>query len=110
MRNDAKGEGSKGGRVIGHTSGGRAIYESHSHPSHRDFTAGEHIAAASMHMARVEKLLDQASKKGSATHADIMARGGLHEQAQYHLRQSNLHHASADKVPASSGRKPKGKK
>jgi len=45
----AKGEGSRGGKVVGHTSTGKPIYESHSHPSHADFTKDEHREAGRLH-------------------------------------------------------------
>jgi hypothetical protein len=41
----AKGEGSKGGKVIGHTKSGKAIYEAE-HASHRAFTKEDHQDAA----------------------------------------------------------------
>jgi hypothetical protein len=40
------GEGSKGGKVIGHTSTGKAIYDSYNHPSHKDFTSEDHHEAS----------------------------------------------------------------
>jgi hypothetical protein len=42
----AAGEGSKGGKVIGHTKSGKPIYESFAHPAHADFTPEEHMSAA----------------------------------------------------------------
>lgn len=46
---DAKGEGSKGGHVIGHTVGGKPIYENHKHPSHEKFKYFEHHQAQELH-------------------------------------------------------------
>jgi hypothetical protein len=43
------GEGSKGGKVIGHTKSGKAIYLNHAHSSHKDFTHEEHAEAAVKH-------------------------------------------------------------
>lgn len=46
---EKSGEGSKGGNVIGHTSTGKPIYDKFSHVGHKDFTAGEHSEAATLH-------------------------------------------------------------
>lgn len=48
-RRDGSGEGSKGGKVIGHTESGKAIYMSHGHPSHANFTKEDHEFAAFLH-------------------------------------------------------------
>lgn len=44
-----KAEGSRGGKVVGHTKTGKPIYEEY-HPSHRSFTADEHKEAANLHL------------------------------------------------------------
>lgn len=44
-----KAEGSHGGHVIGHTRSGKPIYDSHSHPEHKDFTSKDHFDAANVH-------------------------------------------------------------
>jgi hypothetical protein len=36
------GEGSKGGKIIGHTKSGKAIYDSANHPEHKEFTEEDH--------------------------------------------------------------------
>lgn len=46
------GEGSKGGKVIGHTKSGKPIYESHSHPDHANFSKEDHADAAAEHEKR----------------------------------------------------------
>ena len=43
------GEGSKGGKVIGHTKSGKPIYENAKHASHREFTSSEHKEAIDFH-------------------------------------------------------------
>lgn len=42
----SKGEGSRGGKVIGHTRSGKPIYENHNHPSHKDFSEEDHHDAS----------------------------------------------------------------
>lgn len=48
------GEGSKGGKVIGHTKSGKPIYESATHASHRNFTSGEHKEAIDLHESKIK--------------------------------------------------------
>ena len=53
-----KGEGDRGGKVIGHTKSGKAIYEKHKaeHPHYSDFTANEHKEASKIHKEHMEKV------------------------------------------------------
>jgi hypothetical protein len=44
------GEGSKGGKIIGHTKTGKPIYDSASHSAHKNFTVDEHREAAGKHL------------------------------------------------------------
>lgn len=45
------GEGSRGGKVIGHTKSGKAIYDHFGHSGHNGFTSDEHRDAAERHSA-----------------------------------------------------------
>lgn len=40
------GEGSRGGKIIGHTKSGKPVYDSASHEGHKDFTKEDHHDAA----------------------------------------------------------------
>ncbi len=66
MRNDA-GEGSRGGKIIGHTSGGKPIYMNHGHTSHKSFTREEHNEAADVHTKHLHKAYERmfAAEKGT---------------------------------------------
>jgi DNA-binding transcriptional MerR regulator len=46
-----KGEGSRGGKIIGHTKSGKTIYadKKHDHKTYSDFTPEEHLEAADYH-------------------------------------------------------------
>jgi hypothetical protein len=44
------GEGSKGGKVIGHTKSGKPIYDKPEHKAHTDFTEEDHRDAAKVHL------------------------------------------------------------
>lgn len=46
------GEGSKGGKIIGHTKSGKPIYEHFDHASHNGFSREEHLEAMEKHDAK----------------------------------------------------------
>lgn len=62
------GEGSKGGRVIGHTKSGKPIYHSPDNPEHKKFTFRDHLDAATLHDKRAESRLN-ANKKATGNQA-----------------------------------------
>ena len=43
------GEGSRGGKIIGHTKSGKPIYDKFNHPGHKDFTVEDHLDAMKKH-------------------------------------------------------------
>jgi len=43
---EKSGEGSRGGKVIGHTKSGKPIYDDPNHESHKNFTSEDHYNAA----------------------------------------------------------------
>lgn len=47
------GEGSRGGKIIGHTKSGKPIYSDHLHPSHASFTHDDHMDASLAHKKNV---------------------------------------------------------
>lgn len=53
------GEGSRGGKIVGHTSTGKPIYSTHAHEEHKGFNEKEHEEAADYH------------KKESLKHRDL---------------------------------------
>lgn len=71
----AGGEGSRGGKVIGHTKSGKPIYDSANHPNHSNFTAADHFDAYSVH-----------NKK-----ADVAEAAGNEDLERYHVRQKFAH-------------------
>lgn len=51
LENDIeKSEGSRGGKVIGHTKSGKPVYANSKHPSHKDFSEEDHENARHIHM------------------------------------------------------------
>ena len=94
----AKGEGSKGGKIIGHTKSGKAVYEKHNadHKEYKEFKVADHIDAAGIHRKEKEKTsvedhehlfhgdrreshMDAARKKRTAEVKDSMKKRGEDE-------------------------------
>lgn len=50
------GEGSRGGKVIGHTRSGKPVYDSASHDSYKDFNYKDHIDASNIHGELAQKV------------------------------------------------------
>lgn len=49
IKSHVSGEGSRGGKIIGHTRSGKPVYDTHDHSSHSNFSAHEHMDAARHH-------------------------------------------------------------
>lgn len=49
------GEGSRGGKIIGHTKSGKPIYDTFSHSAHKDFTHQDHYDAQNLHKKNIIK-------------------------------------------------------
>ena len=81
LKVDMQGEGSRGGHIIGHTGGGKPIYQNANHPSHKEFSSNDHLSAVNSHLAR--------------------ARTGV--GAEFHYKQMLIHYKEA--VDKQSGRK-----
>lgn len=65
---EKSGEGSKGGKVIGHTTSGKAIYEDHNHKSHDKFTSKDHMDASNTHMSSDKSTLSNNGKDEASAH------------------------------------------
>lgn len=72
------GEGSRGGKIIGHTESGKPIYENHDHPAHKNFTSNDHTDAVYAHV-------NLTSRKSLATK----------EEKKKHLEEGKKHGASS---------------
>ena len=97
LRIDAGGEGSRGGVVIGRTSGGKPIYKNHEHPSHSSFTAEDHFEARKKHFAVAKRIGTLERKKGISSknrESNIKAS----KQQEHHHEQARLHSESWNKL------------
>ncbi len=85
------GEGSRGGKVIGHTRSGKPIYESHDHSTHKKFSKEDHLDAAEHHESHgADALRDKMRRRhGSKKHQAADQKGS------HHLKQKMKHLESA---------------
>lgn len=91
------GEGSRGGKIIGHTKSGKPIYDTANHESHSNFTAADHEDAAETNRVLRVKA-DKAKLKyagGSTNHNTVVAASKHHHQ-QF-LSHIELHNKSIKK-------------
>lgn len=91
------GEGSRGGKVIGHTDSGKPIYDKHSNVAHIDFDSYDHSDARDIHVNKMQELdkkkdsegylNDQNDKKNYDNHWKEMAH---HNELSRKLRKKEL--------------------
>lgn len=85
LKVDATGEGSRGGKIIGHTSSGRPIYGSHGHPRHAEFSKKEHNTAANLHDRLGERQNAKDAKQGKER---------ISAKAKAHFAEATKHRAT----------------
>ena len=81
-RVDTNGEGSRGGKIIGHPSSGKPIYMNHNHPTHKEFSSSDHRDAVKLHFSegfRVQH--NPASGELSKSERDVVKQ---HNEARKH--------------------------
>lgn len=88
------GEGSRGGKIIGHTKTGKPVYDSAGHSAHSDFTPQEHKQAAKIS----EKMSDEADKK-----AGVMGS----KEGEAHWDRADAHRKAANKMEMDKKKMPK---
>lgn len=69
---ELKSEGSRGGKVIGHTKSGKAIYEKHEQSHTQHYTAEDHSDAMSAHM-KAAKDHQHKSDFNNKVHKDLQS-------------------------------------
>jgi hypothetical protein len=67
------GEGSRGGRVIGHTVSGKAVYEKKSAKSYKNFSVKDHKEASNIHDSYIDKIRGSQDNKSErwASHRNL---------------------------------------
>lgn len=126
------GEGSRGGKVIGHTKSGTPIYEkkigstdgfgkhksgknakevynNFNHESHKDFDSIDHEAAATAHGNEIFERHRELAKEnklsfGGAAHKKVVENDDL---VSYHKEQKKLHEDKSSELYENSGEKAK---
>jgi hypothetical protein len=82
------GEGSKGGKVIGHTKSGKPIYDKAGHAEHKNFTIEDHNDAKKLHDNTAQEHFAISNKtKSSSVKSKYQTKGSAHtEQSNKHSR------------------------
>jgi hypothetical protein len=99
------GEGSRGGKVIGHTSSGKPVYESHGHAEHKHFSSQDHRDASQIHEKKLAALRAKATERHRAKNGGNPNEGDIREnmspeerqRADHHHEHGNEHGWSGDK-------------
>lgn len=84
-----RGEGSRGGHIIGHTTTGKPIYADPKHPEHNNFHDEDHYdahLAHTMHQSAHEKVLSTKPHRGNAAQHVMSA-----DRVQHHSKSSKAH-------------------
>lgn len=79
---DATGEGSRGGHIIGHTSSGKPIYNTHGHAAHKEFTPAEHGQAINLHKKKITSLKGKLRRNIDPKKKVEMLKSTLHHTEQ----------------------------
>lgn len=86
------GEGSRGGKIIGHTSSGKAIYNTNGfNIKHKNFTPQDHHEAAQAHKKISAESYEKARKSGPS-----VAQTRLLDDSKFHQQFANEHHKLAN--------------
>lgn len=94
------GEGSKGGKVIGHTKSGKPIYDSHSHESHKDFSSEDHKDAYQLHDKTKKELGSKIQKLREGDDRENHSEANkLQDQYDHHDKQGDKHFDSKNNDP-----------
>lgn len=89
------GEGSRGGKIIGHTKSGKPVYSSHGHPSHGSFSKSEHIEAGRLH----SKLAGEAQIKQAKLRSPFPP---LYREQKHHEGEA-AKHSKSSKIDMGTG-------
>lgn len=92
-----KAEGSRGGKVIGHTKSGKPIYSEY-HPSHRSFTAAEHKEAADLHLKAHGEIYNKHNKNRIGFHSSSGHNAEEEDQMKNHRESMDWHESMAKYV------------
>jgi len=101
LRKGSAGEGSRGGHVVGHTSGGRAIYE-HEVPGKRRKAGGRMIRGESSHAPQTVRMNVHGDKKWYAVNAHgvwgLTGHDTHHEAIEHAKKVSEIHESGREKM------------
>lgn len=91
------GEGSRGGKIIGHTKSGKPIYDTIRHSGHKDFSVEDHFDAERLHIKKLGELKDRYPIIPGTDRTAKMSQEDL-DKWDYHHSMSDKHYKKAKKL------------
>lgn len=94
---EKSGEGSKGGKVIGHTKSGKPVYESKHADHYTDFSRQDHADAKNLHKEKAQRHAKAADKSRDSKSQE--KRGSAKKHSEYydnHMKMATYHELNAD--------------
>lgn len=103
-----QGEGSRGGKIIGHTRSGKPIYANANHPDHKGFTPKDHYDATKAHAKAQSDIRDYAQHMNGSTTmgsgADAQAFANMNpEQSKEHADHADAAKHHVDQIHKKGG-------
>lgn len=86
------GEGSRGGKIIGHTKSGKPIYKNANHIEHKNFNKEDHADAENLHKELSKEHLNKWEKSKQEKRDESSL-----EEHGHHVDQANEHQARKNK-------------
>lgn len=96
---ELKSEGSRGGKVIGHTKSGKPIYESHEQTHTQHYTSEDHSDAVNAHMKESKKHADDVKwyqKVEENTGNEVSDRRSAQDKQNEHKKKQDHHSSMAE--------------
>jgi len=99
--NKIEGESSRGGKVIGHTSSGKPVYETPNHHGHSTFTSEDHKDAAKAHIKIRKRMMQEFLNADFDRESPSFSE--YHKRLANHMSAQKLHEGKAKEIQASEG-------
>ncbi len=104
-----EGEGTRGGVIIGHTTSGKPIYNSHGNKGHKEFSQEDHQDAYDTHNHKKREATDKyhSQHNGDGTYSEKHAKNKkkLMKEIEHHHTHMARHRESANPTPKQATQK-----
>ena len=97
--------GKRGGKIIGHTSGGKPVYESASSGDHhKHLTGSEHREAAKVHRTARKRIYTQSAERMSRRGDPVLSREGAKREVTEEEKKKLAHHRVQEQIHDEAGK------